>query len=154
MTWRSPSRVTVFIVVLTGVFVAMVILAASSLILNTRQDTLSSSESQTVRLTNGASMALNRNLLGIDILLAGLNEVLNLSESMVDWIDLPTASGSMTRYAQQNMLLRNLSLLDDQGQVLATSDPAGKALQLNLAAGFLNEVNAQPVSTLSSVRLR
>ena len=148
MKWRSPSRVTVFIVFLTGVFVAMVIFAASGLILNTRQDNLSSSESQTVHLTNGASVALNRNLLGVDILLAGLNEVLNLSESMVDWIDLTTASASMTRYAQQNMLLRNLSLLDDQGHVLATSDPAGKALQLDLAASFLNEVLAQPVSTL------
>ena len=148
MRWRSPSRVTVFIVLLTGVFVAMVIFAASGLILNTRDDNLSSSESQTVRFTNGASMALNRNLLGVDILLASLNEALNLSESMVDWIDLPTASESMTRYAQQNMLLRNLSLLDDQGQVLATSDPAGKALQLNLPASFLNEVIAQSVSTL------
>ena len=148
MKWRSPSRVTVFIVFLTGVFVAMVIFAAFGLILNTRDDNLSSSESQTVRFTNGASMALNRNLLGVDILLASLNEALNLSESMVDWIDLPTASESMTRYAQQNMLLRNLSLLDDQGEVLATSDPAGKALQLNLPASFLNEVIAQPVSTL------
>jgi diguanylate cyclase (GGDEF)-like protein len=148
MKWRPPSRVTVFIVFLTGVFVAMVIFAATGLILNIRDDNLSSSGSQTVRFTNGASMALNRNLLGVDILLAGLNEVLNLSQSMVDWIDLPTASGSMTRYAQQNMLLRSLSLLDNQGQVLATSDPAGKALQLNLPASFLNEVIAQPVSTL------
>ena len=148
MKWREPSRVTAFIVFLTSVFVAMVIIAATGLILNTRETNLSNSESQVIRFTNGASMTLNRNLLGVDILMASLDEALSLSESMADWIDLTTASRALARSAQQNMLLRNLSLLDEQGQLLATSDPAGKALKLNLPPSFLTEVIAQPVSAL------
>ena len=148
MKWHKPSRVTAIILGSTGVFVLMIIIAATGLFVSTRHDDLSSSEAQTIRFTNGASMALNRNLLGVDVLLASLDELLGLSQSMVDWIDLPTASISMTRTAQQNMLLRSLSLLDDKGQVLATSDPGGKALQLNLPAGYLDRVLAQPVSTL------
>ncbi len=148
MMWRKPSRVTATILASTSIFVLMVVFAAISLIVSTRHDDLAVSESQVVRFTNGASMALNRNLLGVDVLLASLDEILGLSGSMVDWIDLPSASQSMTRTAQQNMLLRNLSLLDNKGTVLATSDPGGKAMQLNLPAEFLNEVLAPPVSTL------
>ena len=148
MTMHQPSRVTAFIVFLTCIFVALVVVAATGLVLNTRDTILSSNESQAVRFTNGASMALNRNLLGVDILLASLNEALDLSQSMADWIDLPSASNSMISAAQQNMLVRNLSLLDSQGKVLATSDPSGKSLQLNLPTDFLEDVIAQPVSTL------
>lgn len=148
MKWPQPSRVTTFILVATGLFVAMVIIAVAALILNSRNEDLSSSEEQAIRFTNGASMALNRNLLGVDILLASINEVLGLSMSMVDWIDLPTASQALTRAAQQNMLMRNLSLLDQQGNILATSNPAGKSGPLHLPTGFLEEALAQPVSTL------
>ena len=148
MKWRKPNRVTAIILGSTGIFVLMIVIAATGLILSTRHDDLASSEAQTIRFTNGASMALNRNLLGVDVLLASLDELLDLSQSMVDWIDLPTASRSMVRAAQQNMLLRNLSLLNDTGTVLATSDPGGKALQLSLPPGYLDEVLSQPVSTL------
>jgi diguanylate cyclase (GGDEF)-like protein len=148
MTWRRPHRVTVFILGLTAFFVAMLAMGAGALTLSNRLAALSDAEAQTVRFTNGASMALNRNLLGVDIVLATLDELLGLSESMVDWIDLPTASVSITRIAQQNMLLRNLSLLDAHGKMLATSDPAGTSLNLNLPPGYLDEVLAYAVSTL------
>ena len=73
MTLHQPHRVTAFIVFLTGIFVALIVAAATGLVLNTRDTILSSVESQAVRFTNGASMALNRNLLGVDILLASLD---------------------------------------------------------------------------------
>jgi diguanylate cyclase (GGDEF)-like protein len=148
MTGRKPNRAIALILVLTGFFVLLVALATAGLILNTRNNYLSLSESQAIRFTNSASMALNRNLLGIDVLLASLDEALGLSRSMANWIDLPTASKSLTGLAQQNMLLRSLSLLDQGGKVLATSDPAGKLLQLNLPSDFLDEVLKQSISTL------
>jgi diguanylate cyclase (GGDEF)-like protein len=148
MMWRKPSRVTTIILGSAGVFVLLVVIAAAGLIVNTRHAALSDNESQLTRFTNGASMTLNRNLLGVDVLLASTDETLRLSGSMEDWIDASTASLSMTRTAQQNMLVRSLTLLNEQGKVLATSAPNGNALELNLPAGFLEDVLAQPVANL------
>ncbi len=133
---------------LAASFVLAVVTAAVSLIWSNRQAALAGSEAQAARFVVGAEAALNRSLLGVDVLLASMDELLNLSNSMVDWIDPKLASRLMYGAARQNLTVRHLALIDAQGRVLASSDQDGAQHRLDLPSGFINEVLAQPVSTL------
>lgn len=135
------ALVTVFLVALTA--------AAAFLEWNARQNALSGSAAQVTRFVSGAEAAVNRSLLGIDVLLAGTDDLLGLSGSMVEWIDVKTASQLLRNAARQNLMVRFVALLDAQGRVVASSDAAGASLALQLPAGFLDQAMGQPVSTLT-----
>ncbi len=143
-----PSRVTALALALVALLVTSVLLATSGLLWHTRQDALSESESEVARFVAGAEAALNRNLLGVDVLLANIDELLGLSGLMADWIDSPTANRLLHGAAQQNLSVRNVALIDAQGRILASSNALGTDLGLSLPAGFVEEVLGQPVSTL------
>ena len=110
------SRATLWVSALVGVFLLVLILATASLIWNTRQAALHESEDQAVRFVNGAEAALNRSLLGVDVLLASLDELLGLSNLIADWIDTPTANRLMHGALQQNLMVRQIALLNAQGR--------------------------------------
>lgn len=148
MTRLKLTRVTASVLGLVAVFLLALTLAAASLIWNARQAALAETEAKAVLFVSGAEAALNRSLLGVDILLAGMDAQLGLSGLMADWIDTRSASRLLHEAAQQNMAVRYLALMDAQGRVIASSDPGGAQIAVNLPAGFLDEVLAQPVSTL------
>ncbi|MDO8250869.1 MAG: diguanylate cyclase, partial [Rhodoferax sp.] len=148
MTRLKPSRVTAYVLALVGVFLLALTLAAASLIWNARQAALDESEAKAVRFVSGAETALNRSLLGVDVLLASMDELLGLSGLVADWIEARTASRLMSGAVQQNMMVRYIALMDAQGQVLASSDPSGAQLAVSLPAGFVDEALAQSVSVL------
>ncbi len=143
-----PSKVTISVVGLVGLFLLTLVLAATSLLRNTRQTALGDSEAQAERFVSGAETALNRSLLGVDVLLASMDGLLTLSSLMPEWIDGAAASRLMFGAVQQNLLVRHISLLNGKGTVLASSDSNGAGVVLSLPAGFVDEVMAQPVSTL------
>ena len=82
------------------------------------------------------------------MLLASMDDLLGLSKLMPDWIEGKVASRLMYGAVQQNLLVRHVALLDDKGKILASSDPSGAEVTLSLPPGFVEEVMAQPVSTL------
>ncbi|MEO8119130.1 MAG: EAL domain-containing protein [Rhodoferax sp.] len=148
MTWLKPARVTAYVLGSVGVFLLALALAAASLIWSTRQAALDESEARAVRFVSGAETALNRSLLGVDILLASMDELLGLSEGVEDWIEARPASRLMNGAVQQNMMVRYVALMNAQGQILASSDPSGAQLAVSLPAGFADEALAQSISTL------
>jgi len=143
-----PFKVTISIVGLVGLFLLTLVFAGVGLLHNTRRAALADSEAQAVRFVSGAETALNRSLLGVDVLLASMDGLLTLSNLMPEWIDSKSASRLMNGAVQQNLLVRHISLLNAKGTVLASSDSNGAEVVLSLPAGFVDEVMAQPVSTL------
>ena len=148
MMSRRFDTVTRYSLALVGMFLVAVWATAASWIWTIRQDALADSEAQAVRFVSGAETALNRSLLGVDVLLAGMDEVLGLSGLAADWVDSRAASRSMSSVAQQNLMVRHVTLLDARGKVLASSDPSGADLKPSLPAGFVDEVLGQSVSTM------
>jgi len=144
-----PKRTRLGVLGLAGLFLMSLGLAAASLVWNARQIALTQSEAQAVRFVSGAEAALNRSLLGIDVLLASMDDLLFLSKMQTDWINTATANRLMLVSAQQNMMVRLTLLLDAEGQVLASSSPDGADLAVNLPPEFLNQVLAHTVSTLT-----
>jgi diguanylate cyclase (GGDEF)-like protein len=144
----KPSRVNAFVAGVIGLFLLTLILATASLIRSGQETALSDSEAQAVRFVSGAEAALNRSLVGVDVLLASLDDLLNLSAGMADWIEPKSASKLMRGALQQNQLVSYIAIVNLQGRVLASSEPSGADLAITLPPGFVSEVLAQPVSSL------
>ena len=145
----NPARVKASIWYGVIFFVAAVVLVAIALVWNTRKVALNEGEDQATRFVAGAEAALNRALLSVDVLLASLDELLDLSSSMATWVDTKTASQRLRGSARQNLMVRDVAVLDSTGKTLASSDPGGSAHTVHLPAGFLDSVLAQPLSTLT-----
>src|SRR5512133_3995181 len=149
MTRRQWPRITHWVLGVAGLFLLALALAAASLVWSIRQAALNESEAEAARFVNGAVVALNRSLLGVDVLLASLDEQLGLSLLVPDWIDAAAASRLMHGAAQQNLMVRYVALVDAQAHVLASSDINGLALDAGLPASFVAQALAQPMSELS-----
>ncbi len=143
-----PSRIKAYVWAGAAVFVAAVVAVAGALAWNARQAALADSEAQATRFVAGAEAALNRSLLAVDVLLASMDELLGLSNAMTAWVDADTASQRLRGSARQNLMVRYVAVLDGTGKTVASSDPAGGSLQVQLPAGFLESVLEQPVSML------
>ena len=142
-----PIKLTIWSLV--AMFVGIIISAASFLEWNARQNALADSAAQVTRFVSGAEAAVNRSLLGIDVLLAGIDDLLGLSGSMVEWIDVKSASQLLRNAARQNLMVRFVALVDGQGHVVASSNVAGAGMVLELPNGFLDQAMGQPVSTMT-----
>ncbi len=149
MTRLKLSRATASVLGLMGVFLLALTVAATSLIWNARQTALTESAEGVKRFASSAVAALNRNLLGVDVLLASMDDLLGLSGLVADWVDAKTASRLMQVAAGPNLMVRHVALMNAQGLVLASSDANGAKLAFSLPAGFVNEVLAQPISALT-----
>jgi diguanylate cyclase (GGDEF)-like protein len=143
-----PLRIKAAVSAGVAVFVTAVVLVSAALVWNARKVALADSEAQGTRFVAGAEAALNRSLLAVDVLLASTDELLGLASAMPEWIDPHTASQRLRSSARQNLMVRYVAVLDGTGEVLASSDAAGSALQVQMPQGFLADVIGQPVSTL------
>nr|WP_295774032.1 EAL domain-containing protein [Rhodoferax sp.] len=121
---------------------------ASYQIWNARQRALADSDAQATRFIAGAEAAFNRSLLGIDVLLAGTDEFLGLSNTVPQWVNAEAASRLLGNAASQNLMVRFVALVDENGKLFASSEPVGAAIQRDLPPSFISEAMAQPMSTL------
>ena len=135
------SVVVVFLLALAG--------SAIWLVWSTRHSALMESEAQVTRFTTGAEAAVNRALLGLDVLLASTADLMALREQMHE----PGGPGSVSQLlrtaARQNLMVRYVALMDGQRKVVASSDAAGARVGLDLPSGFFEEVMGQAVPTLA-----
>jgi diguanylate cyclase (GGDEF)-like protein len=148
MKQRRLNRATVFILALVGFFWLMLFLAASILIQTGRQTRLDNSEAQAVRFVSGAETSLNRSLLSVDVLLAGMDDLLGLSQAQVNWVDGKSASRLLRSAVQQNLLVSALALLDADARVMASSGPGAADEVFDLPKGFIDSVLDRPISVL------
>ena len=149
MTRLISSRATRAVIGSVMFFVAAVMVVAALMVRDGYRTAMASSEGQALRFVAGAEAAVNRTLLGVDVLLASLDNLLGLADLQRDWIDGPLASRLIQGALRQNLLVRHVALLDDQGQMLASSDPRGSELVLAAPEGFVAQALDQPVSGLA-----
>ncbi|WP_284407691.1 EAL domain-containing protein [Acidovorax sp. SUPP3434] len=135
------SVVAVFLLALAG--------AAAWLVWSTRHSALAESEAQVTRFATGAEAAVNRSLLGLDVLLASTADLMAMREQVHESRDPGAVSQLLRAAARQNLMVRYVALLDGQRKVVASSDTAGGRVGMELPLGFFEEVMGQPVPTLA-----
>lgn len=134
----------------TGVMLAiMAVLVASSIIWDRYDAALAEGSGQTVRFVRGAEAALNRNVLGVDVLLASMDSLLELAEAVGPSLSDEQAIQLMTIAINQNPLVRYAAVLGPDGRLIASSDRRGRPKRVDLPEGFVAQVLAQPVPTLT-----
>ncbi len=149
MSRFSIKRVTISVLGGVTVFLLALTLAATSLIWNARQTALTEAQAQAQRFVSGAEAALNRNLLGIDVLLASMDALLGLWGLVPQWIDPQAISQRMRVATDMNLFVHHVALINAEGRVIASSTPAGAELAETLPSGFVAEALAQPISALT-----
>lgn len=123
--------------------------AVSALLAHDLYDSaISDGKSQAERFVTSARAAVNRSLLGVDVFLAGLNNLMKLDRRTPSWLSQPAGTSLLQGAAHQNLLLRNVWLLNAQGTVVASSNDPGEEIQPETPFGFVTEVVELPVSTL------
>ena len=105
-------------------------------------------EAQVQHFVAGASAAMNRSLLGWDVLLASAAEQFGRAPAEAGQPLPPDANRWLAQAARHNMQVRYLAIVDAQGQVLASSDPQGEQLLVQLPPEFLQQVLQQPIPSL------
>ncbi len=130
------------------VFVVAVVATAAAMLAGTRQQELAERARLTEHFVSAAEATLNRNLLGIDLMLAGLPQLLDDAQ-----VGAPVSQNDRTQrllrgVQQRDMMLRDVVLLSAQGQVVAAADANTLRLGLALPAGFLGSVLAEEAPTL------
>ncbi|ABM34042.1 EAL domain-containing protein [Paracidovorax citrulli] len=141
LRWAVFSTVAVLVLGIAG--------AAGGLVVNARHVAVAESETQVTRFTAGAEAALNRALLGLDVLLASTDDMIDLWSDRMPRSD-PEFIGKLLRSAsRQNILVRSAVLLDPRRNVVAASDAMGARMLQELPAGFFDEAMAQGMPTLA-----
>ncbi|SFE30711.1 bifunctional diguanylate cyclase/phosphodiesterase [Paracidovorax konjaci] len=137
------------VLIAMAAFVLGLVAAAGGLILNARHAALAESEAQVTRFSAGAEAALNRALLGLDVLLASTDDMIDLWRVREPRPD-PAFVGQLLRNAaRQNILVRTVVLLDARRTVVASSDAIGARVPSELPTGFFDEVISQGMPTLA-----
>ena len=147
---RLPlSKVNASILGAFAVFLGAIALTASVLMWQTRQTALQEYETQAVRFTSGAVAALNRSFLGVDVLLASMDDLLELSQRGRSGINPKIASQLLGDAVQQSLLVRYVALVDAQARVIASSTFADGQAALTLPSGFIEVALGDVTSALS-----
>jgi diguanylate cyclase (GGDEF)-like protein len=131
-----------------AVFMAAVVLVSGWVVWKERQDALAGGEVQTQQFLSGAETALNRSLFAVDVLLSSMDEILGMSQVSAGSLAQDDVSVRLHGAVRQNTLVRRAVLIDPQGQVVASSDVAGRSLVQALPPDFLQAALVQTVSML------
>ncbi len=107
-------------------------------------------EQQADRFIGGAQVALNRTVLGVDVMLAGVAELVPQLEMVKSSEGRKRVSRLMDLGVNQNPAVQKLLLLQPDGSVSVASGEHGRGStpRLALPGGFLDSVLDEPVSTL------
>lgn len=147
MLTRLRQRGNLPVVAGVVLFLVALLAAAAGLIVSGKRAALIDSERQAQRFVSGAEVALNRSLLGVDVMLAGMADFLQ-STGADAAMDEERTARLLRGAVNQNQLVRQVSLLDEHGKVLASSGRAGRYQEVRLPEGFLAGVLAQTMPAL------
>lgn len=111
---------------------------------------LANVEQQASRFIGGAQAALNRAVLGVDVLLAGSGEMVPALTQFADPAARRTTARLLDIGVDQNPLVQQLFIVASDGRVLAASGERGRSggARMALPDGFLQAVLAEPISSL------
>ncbi|HJV60523.1 MAG TPA: ATP-binding protein [Albitalea sp.] len=138
-----PRRVQATLWGLVTLFVVAVVAAAANLIARGERDALAESEGRATRFVSGAEAALNRTMLGVDVLLAGTDSLLRPAIRSDGTLDAASANRLLLEMTGRNLLVRDVALLAPDGSVLAAAQANSQRMGVDLPKGFAAEVLAQ-----------
>lgn len=146
-----PRRITAFVYGVAALFLAAVLAIAAFTMWQTYEKAISDSENQAMRFVGTSEAALNRSLLAVDTLLAGMGQFLRNSseDSIAAEIAQPETAQLIETIVRQSLLVRYIAFVNPDGGVIASSDRRGAKLALQLPPGFLKEILNRPGSMLS-----
>jgi diguanylate cyclase (GGDEF)-like protein/PAS domain S-box-containing protein len=143
-----PRRVVLSVVALLALLLGTALFIANKLIDNARDLSLNNAQEQVARFAAGAQTGLNRSLLGVDVMLASVDDWLQTSGPEGHSVDALRVSQLLRSGVEQTMLVRNILVLSKEGQVIASSDQEGLATQAALPERFWRRVLESPAYTV------
>jgi len=144
----SIGRVSVAIWTI-ALALAVALLATTGLHIRAeRRDAVLRAEAEVARLVRSTESTLNRSLLGIDQLLAGLQEALLQQRPAADAPPEAT-SAPLRMVASQNLMVRELCVVSGDGRMVACAHEGPLRVGLALPAGFVEAVLSQSYATLA-----
>lgn len=131
---------------MAAVIAGMAVLASREL----SQRALLGGEQQAGRFITGAQAAFNRSVLGVDVLLAGVGELVPEPKELQTAEGRARAARLMEIGVTQNPLVRKMVLVSPAGEVLVSSEERGRGdvRRWPLPAGYLPSVLAPTVASL------
>ena len=114
--------------------------AAHWLTLRSEREAISETEARVQRFVSGAEAALNRTLIVVDLLLAGMDDVLATDGTL----ERSGAEGALRGIVKRKLEFRDLAVIDADGHVLASAREQTKRLGAPLPARFAQDTLAQP----------
>lgn len=132
----TPERIKPAIWLLAALFMAVLAGAAAWQTGSLRESAVRTSEEKVDRFVSGAEAALNHNMLSIDLLLSGAQDMLQLQPHA----DVQGESRMLTVVARGNLLVSRVAVVDAQGRVRASSEPSGALQEVSLPTAFLASV--------------
>ena len=133
-----PGRVLLSVLGLVAMALGCTVFIAASLIQRARDASLTQAQEQVARFATGARTGLDRSLLGVDVLLASVDDLL-ISVQIQGHPMVGQQVGALLRSGvEQAMLVRSVTVLTTDGAVIASTDVDAPALAL--PQGFLQRV--------------
>lgn len=142
------SKATLLAIMVTAILILSVAAATMLLTRNLYLSAIADGKSQADRFITGAQAAVNRSLMGVDVLLASLSSQLNLENMEADWLVGPLADKLLQGATRQNLLVRNVWLMDAYGTVIASSVSEAPPPPSYTPPGFVRNAINPDVSTL------
>lgn len=146
-----PSRITSFVVGVAGLFLVAVLAVAGFMTWQLRERAIGEAEAHAVQFISASEAALNRGLLGVDVLLAGFGQFLRKSNEATVARDIaqPETAQLIENVVRQSLLVRYVAFLTPEGSVVGSSDRRGAGLAVHLPERFLKEILDRPGSMLA-----
>ncbi|HEX6361911.1 MAG TPA: ATP-binding protein [Albitalea sp.] len=132
-----------------ALFVVATLAAATAFVRHGEHEAIAESEGKAQRFVSGAEAALNRTLLGVDVLLAGMDTVLRPVTREDGSIDTPHANRLLLELTGRHLIVRDVAVLAADGSVLAAAQPNSQRMGIDLPKGFAADVAAQAVPQMA-----
>ncbi len=116
---------------------------AATLLWRGEREAVAQAESRASHFMSGAEATLNRALLGVDVVLGGMNELLEPALRPDRTLDPDMAVRMLRGVEHRNLMVRNVLVLDGNSQVVAAAHPETRRVGLPLPPEFLRAVHAQ-----------
>jgi len=151
VTKPLPRRITAFVYGVAALFLGAVLAIAGLTMWQTYHKAIAESENDAKRFVGASEAALNRSLLGVDMLLAGMGQFLRKSSEATIAADIaqPETAQLLETIVRQSLLVRYIAFINPEGTVVGSSDRRGARLAIQLPNGFLNEILNRPGTVLA-----
>lgn len=124
--------------------VAVLLVGALWLLQDMRASTHEESQQRLTRFVQGAQNTLNRSMSAIDLLLAGVDDMLHLTSTPMSQQDPAYLQQVLQLAAKQNSLVSSIVVVKANGKVLAASDNLGNYRVVRIPQTWLEAVMQNP----------